>query len=219
MPTPGNGVGPQARAVWHESDVVNAGTAALSVRNYMEQAAVRRHLKMAAEMTPLRCAADIGAGYGRMALVLQEACERVLAFEREPTLAERGRQLLPSIAFHQVASLDRLPASTGTVDFALSFTVLQHLGDAQMQAVVAEIRRLVRAGGFVLLCEETDDQFVVGDLDGPMGHYTVGRSVAQYEALMTPLALVATSPRQIEVGYPRSDVGTYMLFRAREQEQ
>lgn len=216
MRSTSNGAGPRTRTTWLESDVVNASSAAFAVRNYLEQTAVRRYVRMAAEVTALRCAADIGAGYGRLALVLQEACERVLAFEREPSLVERGRLLVPGTAFHQVASLDRLPAPTRTVDFALSFTVLQHLEDAELRPVIAEIQRLVRAGGFALLCEETDDQFVVGEPQGRYGHFTVGRSVADYEALMAPMTLVATSPRLIEAEYPRTNVGSYMLFRACE---
>jgi hypothetical protein len=90
--------------------------------------------------------------------------------------------------------------------------VVQHLHDAEAQAVVAEIRRLVQRG-FVLLTEETDVSLQDGDVDLAHGGVTIGRSVDTYQRWMAPHELILRFPRQIEPGYAREDVGTYMLFR------
>ena len=80
-------------------------------------------------------------------------------------------------------------------------------------AAIAAIKRAVRAGGYVLCCEETDVEHRHGETDNPRGKCTIGRSVRTYEELFRPFTLERTSPRRIEPTYPRPDVGTYMLFR------
>jgi SAM-dependent methyltransferase len=201
---------------WEESEVVDAMTSAFVVRNYIEQSEVRRYVSRAGKATTLNSVADLGAGYGRMAMVLQEACEHVIAVEREPTFVERGRQLLPSIDFRQVWTLERVPIETDAVDFVLTFTVLQHLTDTALVGVVREITRIVPQGGFVLLCEETDGAYVDGDPANPDCHFTIGRTVQHYQAMMETFELVETSPRRLEPGYSRSNVGTYMLYRRKQ---
>ncbi len=67
----------------------------------------------------------------------------VTAFEREAALVARGRSLLPDLTWHQVDRLDHLPAGPGSFDLALCFTVLQHLGEEELVAVTAELKRVV----------------------------------------------------------------------------
>jgi hypothetical protein len=74
------------------------------------------------------------------------------------------------------------------------------------------LRRIVRPAGYLLLCEETDAALEAGDRSAAHLGYTCGRSVTTYEAWLAPWKLVATRRRLIEPGYPRADVGTYMLF-------
>jgi SAM-dependent methyltransferase len=199
---------------WHESDVVDVGYAAFAVRTYLEQADLGRYLdRVSGEIDP-DAACDIGAGYGRLSMVLADRFKTVVAFEREPAFCEQGRRLLPGVRFCQVSTLERLPTPSGSFDFVLTFTVLQHLIDPVLQNVAGEIKRIVSTPGFVLLCEETDKGHVDGDLSDPNGRCTIGRSVEDYAALFAPLKLIETSPRRIEPTYPRPAVGTYMLFRS-----
>jgi SAM-dependent methyltransferase len=199
---------------WTFADVVDVSYSAFAVRTYREQTDVRRYLATVASAVELRAACDVGAGYGRMALLLEEVCPHVVAFERQKEFVKEGRSLLPSIDFRHVGSLTDLPSPTGVFDFALTFTVLQHLIDPVMKEAVDEIKRVVGRPGFVLLCEETDEGHVAGDVEDPNGSCTIGRSVERYRSVMSPFELVATSPRRIEPTYERSDVGTYMLFRS-----
>jgi SAM-dependent methyltransferase len=198
-----------AGAMWTENDVVEVSGAELVVRTYIEQAAVRRYLTSVAGNTRLGMICDIGAGYGRMSCVLTEFSDCVVAFEREQLLVRKGSYLLPSVQFRRADSLESLPAGDSEFDFALTFTVLQHLADPLARAALAEAVRIVRPGGYILLCEETD---TAGQPAGPNPGYRA-RSLDQYGEWLSPGRLVASSPRVVERSSPRSSVGSYMLFR------
>lgn len=199
------------RRSWKIAEVSDTAGPSASVRNYLEQRDVRRCLTAASALCPLRRAADVGCGYGRLTMVLSEFAPDVVGFEREPALVAEATRLLPGIAFRRIDSLLALPAPTAGFDFAMTFTVLQHLGDADAKAVVEELKR-VASPGSVLLVEETDPALVSGDPRDPDAGLTVGRPVETYAAWMRPFELALQFPRQIEPGYPRSDVGSYMLF-------
>jgi SAM-dependent methyltransferase len=201
-------------AVWTEKDVVDASGADLVVRTYIEQSEVRRYLAHVAQKTPLASACDVGAGYGRMSCVLHEFCDRVVAFEKDPALVRKGSHLLPAIRYCRIDSLTSLPADDGEFDFALTFTVLQHLEDELARSAAREICRIVRGDGYILLCEETaDDRDPPDALAGPDAGYRP-RKLEQYKEWMRPCHLVATAPRLAERSYPRITVGSYMLFQA-----
>ena len=53
----------------------------------------------------------------------------------------------------------------------------------------------------------------VKDNDVILSRSVAKRPVAWYAEQLQPSTLLATSPRVIEPGYPRPDVGTYMLFQ------
>jgi SAM-dependent methyltransferase len=198
---------------WQPEYVVDVSDAAFATRTYLEHADVRSLLRQAAGDHRFGTACEVGAGYGRMTVVLTEFADRVIGLEREARFVEEARRLLPAIEFVQVESLGTLPVQTASVDCLLTFTVLQHLIDAVAQAVALEIARIVKPGGYVLMCEETDSAHRNGAVDDPNGICTIGRPVEAYQRLLGTCDLVATKPRRIEPTYPRSDVGTYMLFR------
>ncbi|MCA1602794.1 MAG: class I SAM-dependent methyltransferase [Acidobacteria bacterium] len=199
---------------WAEGDVVNVKGAEFIFRTYIEHSELRRYLLRIATKTQLVRACDVGAGYGRMSLVLKEVCDSVVAFEREPTFLEKGSYLLPTVQYREIESLDMLPARDNEFDFALAFTVIQHLPDPLASATLNEVCRIVRPEGYVLLCEETDYSHDSSTISDPHPRFFIRRSVEQYQQWMTPFYLVETSPRIIERGYFRGDVGQYLLFRA-----
>jgi SAM-dependent methyltransferase len=201
------------RDTWSVDEIVDVQGAELVVRTYIEQSELRRYLTRVAARRPLSRVSDIGAGYGRMSQVMKEFCDSVVAFERESELVSLGSFLLPSVQYRQIHSLERLPAREGEFDFALSFTVLQHLSDELARAAIAELRRVIGPGGYALLCEETDDSERRERPANPHADYN-GRTLEVYKEWMSPFELVETSPRLIERGYKRKDVGQYMLFLA-----
>lgn len=94
--------------------------------------------------------------------------------------------------------------------------MLQHLIDRVTVAAVREISRIVKPGGFAIICEETDASHRAGSFDDPNGTCTIGRPVEAYQAMFNDFVLEATQPRRIEPTYPRPDVGTFMVFRRRD---
>ena len=201
------------RKTWTPADVVDVAGPPALLRNYLEQRDVRSYLHKAAAHTPIRRACDIGSGFGRLTPVLCEVAADVVGFEREAVLVATSRALLPDLRFELVASLEQLPVETSSAEFVLTFTVLQHMPDVAARRVIAEILRLLAPAGHLLIVEETDPALEAGDAERSDLGYTRGRPVDWYVDGFRPLALVATSPRHIEPGYPRADVGTYMFFR------
>ena len=200
-----------SRHVWNIAEVADTAGPAALYRSYLEQRDVRRCLAEASRLRPIRRAADVGCGFGRLTPVLTEFADEVVAFEREATFVEQARRLHPSVTFHHVPTLKALPRETGTIDFAMTFTVLQHMRDEEARAVLDEVKRVAR-DGLVLLCEETDPSLETGLTADDVG-VTIGRSESVWVDWMQPFELHLRFPRVIEPGYPRENVGSYMLFR------
>lgn len=201
------------RKTWTPTDVVDVAGPPALLRNYLEQRDVRAYLRQAAARHAIRRAYDVGCGFGRLTPVLAEFATEVVAFEREASLVDTARQLLPGFRIEHVSTLEQLPAADASAEFVLTFTVLQHMSDARAAAVLADVRRVLAPGGHLVLVEETDVSLEAGDPDRAELGYTRGRSVAWYADRFAPSTLVGTSPRVIEPGYPRPDVGAYMLFQ------
>jgi SAM-dependent methyltransferase len=201
------------RKTWTPSDVVDVSGPPALLRNYLEQRDVRAYLQEAAARHPVHRAYDVGCGFGRLTPVLFEVAAEVVGFEREAALVETARRLVPDLRFEHVSTLEHLPSPDASADFVLTFTVLQHMPDARAEAVLTEVLRVLVPRGHLLLVEETDETLEAGDPANADHGYTRGRAVSWYADRVRPSSLLATSPRRIEPGYPRSDVGSYMLFQ------
>jgi SAM-dependent methyltransferase len=200
------------RLVWTPREVVDVDGPRAMLRAYLEQRDVRELCDGLRIAAPVASACDVGCGFGRLTPVLTEFAERVVGFEREAGLLTIAQSLQPAIDFRPIESLQRLPAGQASFDLALVFTVLQHVPEPDVRAVIDELRRIVRPDGYLLLCEETDPTLEAGDRERAHLGYTCGRLVTTYEAWLNPWKLQATRRRTIEPDYPRPDVGTYMLF-------
>ena len=200
------------RLVWTPNEVVDVDGPRAMLRAYLEQRDVRELFASVTTGRRFASACDVGCGFGRLTPVLTECAERVVAFEREKGLLNIAQSLQPSIEFRPIESLRNIPADRASFDLGLVFTVLQHVPEPEVRAVIDELRRIVRPDGYLLLCEETDPSLEAGDRENAHLGYTCGRPVKTYEAWLAPWKLVATRRRLIEPGYPRADVGTYMLF-------
>lgn len=200
------------RKTWTPTDVVDVSGPPALLRNYLEQGLVRDCVQRAELTTPITRAYDVGCGFGRLTPVLSEFASVVIGFEREATLIATARQLLPSLEFIEVATLETLPAPDASAEFVMTFTVLQHMPDAAAEKVSRELTRVLAPGGHILVVEETDPTLEAGDASNAEAGYTRGRPWSWYSARFAPLRLIRMGPRIIEPGYPRADVGTYMLF-------
>jgi ubiquinone/menaquinone biosynthesis C-methylase UbiE len=200
------------RFVWTPRNVSHTKLPQMAIRSYIEQ---RELTGILGDLPGLEAACEIGAGYGRMTVVLRDHVINVTACEREPEMVKLGRKLLPDIRFEQVEKLTRLPLEDLSVDLAMTFTVLQHMSHENAAKVLAEARRICRR--FVLLVEDTDPSHCWVAKDNAT-HFTLGRSVSQYRCLMgEEWRLRTVVRREVEGGFgyahkPRPYVGHYMLF-------
>lgn len=200
-----------SRFVWNTSHVVDVRDAVFAARTYLEHRDLRSLLSSALASRRVDRACELGCGFGRMTPVLSEFAEAVCGFEREPHFVAEAQLLFPTISFIQVGTLSAIPAPDRSFSLVLTFTVLQHLVDSEVATVALEINRILRPGGLLVLCEETNPSHQAGICDAA-GMCTIGRPVTAYRGLFPAYSLLATRPRVIEPTYPRADVGSYMLF-------
>ena len=200
------------RVVWQPTHVVDVRDAVFAARTYLEHRDLRALLEGALGDRRLDRACELGSGFGRMTPVLTEFADTVWGFEREPHFVAEAQPLHPKISFHQVSTLESLPAPDASFSLVLTFTVLQHLVDTVLINVATEIHRILKPGGFLVMCEETDTAHIAGAVTDPNAMCTIGRSVSAYEELFPHYRLRFTQPRRIEPTYPRPNAGTYMLF-------
>ena len=88
-----------------------------------------------------------GAGFG-LQMLLQQPGVRPLGVDLDPTAVAEARALAPAASLVR-ADAARLPLLDQVVDLAISFETIEHVPDAR--ALVAELRRVVRPGGCLVL--------------------------------------------------------------------
>ncbi|MBN2563069.1 MAG: metalloregulator ArsR/SmtB family transcription factor [Phycisphaerae bacterium] len=100
--------------------------------------------------------ADIGAGTGFLLPTLADNFCHVIAVEPAPTMLECARRRLAgrdgrNVTFHQ-GSLSQLPIRDEACDLAVACLVLHHVPEPDV--ALAEMHRIVRPGGRVLIVEQ-----------------------------------------------------------------
>lgn len=94
-----------------------------------------------------KAALEMGCGSGKLLPVLARHTDRVVGVDGHLPSLEIARQSLPSaILIH--GDVTRVPIQDGTFDLACAFDVLEHVPP---DAFLAEIHRLMRPGGLLLL--------------------------------------------------------------------
>jgi SAM-dependent methyltransferase len=185
-----------------------------SVRDYRERNTIRSILEKICKEYPINSACEVGCGYGRLIMVMEEYAKRVVGFEREQHLVEIARELLSTVDFCKVDSLDKLASfGKGEFDFVMTCTVLQHLTDDLCQSVLDEIKRTAPKG-HVLLIEKVEDYYTTKNFTDGDSFISRARSKETFAKWMFPYKLVSTSKRIVEPGYFNHNVGECMLFRS-----
>jgi ubiquinone/menaquinone biosynthesis C-methylase UbiE len=99
---------------------------------------------------------DVGAGDGNLFATLDSLGYRGYhGLEYQPELAalHPGRHRLA------VASGTHIPYATGSMDAVIVMDVLHHLTPQQLPACLGEMRRVLRAGGVLFVCEPAQTLF------------------------------------------------------------
>jgi ubiquinone/menaquinone biosynthesis C-methylase UbiE len=99
-------------------------------------------------------ALDSGSGAGALAFALAPHVREVVAVDLVPELLEQGRkrgERFPNVSFVE-GDATKLPLEDGSFDLAGSLRTLHHI--ARPELAVAELARLTRAGGRVLVVDQ-----------------------------------------------------------------
>jgi hypothetical protein len=191
-------------------EVVDCSPPEFARRTYLEQRDLRALLSSLPEDSLRGSACEIGSGYARMTVVLNEFFLNVIGYEREVDFVEISRKLVQDIVFERVESLEKIPSASEKFNLTMTFTTLQHLVDAKAESTIGEIKRITAKNGWILLCEETDPVSGTGGTE--KSNMSYGRTVDWYARQLQPFTLVRTLPRTVESTYHRKDTGTFMLF-------
>ena len=97
-------------------------------------------------------------------------------------------RLASGARYDQIGPGERIPAPDDYFDILWTCTVLQHVPDTQLKAVAAEIRRVLRPGATVLLCENTHEHPFRASGSGHM----VFRRPEEYVVLFSGITVVDT---------------------------
>ena len=105
---------------------------------------------------------DFGCGYGRcLGQLLNEEYYDLIGLDFSPAMIAAARAQFPEIAFQEIDSLS-IPLPDASVDGVLLFSVLTRIAtDEGQQALIAELRRVLRRGGLLYisdLCLQADER-------------------------------------------------------------
>lgn len=110
-----------------------------------------------ADFTSVRHALDVGAGQGHWTRTVARLLPKgasIVGVEREPRWVELAARAPPVDGVpvsYQVGGAERMPFADASFDLVTCQTLLIHVADPR--AVVAEMTRVLRPGGRLLLCE------------------------------------------------------------------
>lgn len=131
--------------------------------------------------------ADLGCGTGNAAELLAPLVKRVIAVDQSGPMLSAARKRLAHVSNVEFVegSLEKLPLANASVDAAVCVLVLHHLPDPA--AAVAEMARIIRPGGVVLvidMTEHTRDAY-----RHTMGHRWLGFSRSGMTEMITQAGL------------------------------
>src|SRR5919202_5606805 len=89
---------------------------------------------------------DLGCAAGAITHFLSELGAETIGVDAEPRAIEKARELFPGLEF-VVADVAALPFEDASFDKAVAADLVEHLDDATFERMLAEVRRVLKAGG------------------------------------------------------------------------
>ena len=125
----------------------------------------RALLAAVAEMAAGGTVADIGCGPGHVAAHLAGLGADVVGIDLSRSMVEIARADHPQVRF-EVASMTDLPQADGSLAAAVLMYSIIHLGPADRDRTIAELRRVLQPGGIALLAFHIrSEEFQPGDVN------------------------------------------------------
>ena len=123
---------------------------------------ISRHQEFAAQVVELLApfsgaerALDVGCGTGALAYVLAEHVREVVGVDEREEFVEAARENAPPGCTFAVADATALPFPYGDFDLVGCARVLHHVRRPEL--VVAELARVIRSGGRILVVDQLGD--------------------------------------------------------------
>jgi SAM-dependent methyltransferase len=104
----------------------------------------------ASEVRALGAVADIGCGPGQIARYLHERGVPVVGIDLSPGMVATAQRLTPAVPFRQGSMLS-LDVEDGTWGGVVALYVIVHLSPDEVPGALAELYRVLRPGGLLLL--------------------------------------------------------------------
>jgi len=141
-------------------------------------------------LDPRLTVADLGCGTGPVTEALAPVVHRVVAVDDSPAMLEAARARLRGLenVDLRLGELESVPIGDGGVDAATLVLVLHHLPEPGR--VLAEVRRILRPGGRLLIVDMLPHERV--ELRQEMGHVWLGFDEARIAALLDEADLRTT---------------------------
>jgi demethylmenaquinone methyltransferase/2-methoxy-6-polyprenyl-1,4-benzoquinol methylase/phosphoethanolamine N-methyltransferase len=131
----------------------------LSVLTLGRAAEMRQTAADLAELSPDDAVLDAGCGTGELAMALRQRLGTfgtVTGVDASPQMIDVARQKKEGAALqieYRVAAVEALPFPDATFDAVVSSLMMHHLPDAARRAGLAEMRRVLKSGGRLLLLD------------------------------------------------------------------
>jgi SAM-dependent methyltransferase len=115
--------------------------------------------RFAASVQGLGPACDLGCGPGHVARYLHEQGVQVMGLDLSAEMVELARRLNPGIEFRQ-GNMVSLDIDDGTSGGIVAFYSIIHVPRAEIAVALAEMSRVLRPGGLLLLAFHVGDETV-----------------------------------------------------------
>ena len=144
---------------------------------------------------------DVPCGFGRHSVPLARAGYRVTGVDRSETLLEEARRRTNGDRWPKLVRADyrELPFPDASFDGAVNlFTSLGYLGDEQDTRVLAEIRRVLRPGGRLVIETSHRDRLVLGWSDSDWRLMGEGRVLLEQRTFDPAAGIAQTTQTLID---------------------